>query len=67
MGVDVDFAVSSYDDPNEFLDLVGDLLAQNETKNNLILGGLAMGLKKNLRAYSETMPLMALVRDGLEI
>lgn len=63
MGVDVDFAVSSYDDPNEFLDLVGDLLAQNETKNNLILG-LAMGLKKNLRAYSETMPLMALVRDG---
>ncbi len=63
MGQGVDFAVSSYDDPNEFLDLVGDLLAQNETKNNLILG-LAMGLKKNLHAYGETMPLMALVRDG---
>lgn len=63
MGQGVEFSVISYDDPNEFLDLVGDLLAQNETKNNLILG-LAMGLKKNLHAYGEAMPLMALVRDG---
>jgi predicted GNAT family acetyltransferase len=63
VGQGVDFAVSSYDDPNEFLSLVENLLAQNETKNNLILG-LAMGLKKNLRAYGEALPLMALVRDG---
>lgn len=63
MGQPMNFLVSSYDDPNEFLQLVGDLLAQNETKNNLILG-LAVRLKQNLRSFGEASPLMALVQDG---
>ena len=59
----MNFFVNSYDEPNEFLRLVGDLLAQNETKNNLILG-LALRLKQNLRSFGEARPLMALVQDG---
>ena len=63
MGQPMNFLVSSYDDPNEFLRLVGDLLAQNETKNNLILG-LAVRLKQDLQSFGEARPLMALVQDG---
>ena len=59
----MNFLVSSYDDPNEFLRLVGELLAQNETKNNLVLG-LALRLKQDLQAFGQVRPLMALVRDG---
>ncbi len=58
----MNFFVNSYDDPNEYLGLVGELLAQNETKNNLILG-LALRLKQDLQAFGETRPLMALVQD----
>ena len=62
MGQPMNFFVNSYDDPNEYLGLVGELLAQNETKNNLILG-LALRLKQDLQAFGETRPLMALVQD----
>jgi predicted GNAT family acetyltransferase len=62
MGQGVNFVVSSHDDPNEFLELAGDLLAQDETKNNLILG-LALRLKQDLQAFGQARPLMALVRD----
>lgn len=58
----MNFFVNSYDDPNEFLRLVGELLAQNETKNNLILG-LALRLKQDLQAFGQARPLMSLVRD----
>lgn len=58
----MNFFVNSYDDPNEFLGLVGELLAQNETKNNLILG-LALRLKQDLQAFGQASPLMALVRE----
>ena len=58
----MNFFVNSYDDPHEFLRLVGELLARYETKNNLILG-LALRLKQDSQAFGQARPLMALARD----
>lgn len=58
----MNFFVNSYDESHEFLRLVGELLARDETKNNLILG-LALRLKQDSQAFGQARPLMALVRD----
>lgn len=49
-----------FENANEFLEHTLQVLAGNETRNNLILG-LALRLKNDPHAYSEQEPLMAIV------
>jgi len=52
-----------YQNPDDFLDRTLETLAQDETRNNLILG-LALRLKENPQAYGDLSPLMVSVSDG---
>lgn len=56
------YTVTEFSLASEFLKACQDILAENETQNNLILG-LSLRLKEDLHAYGEAMPLLCLVRD----
>lgn len=57
------FKVEYFNDSSAFIEQVSDTWEKDETRNMLILG-VATQLKKNIHAYGEQRPLMALVYDG---
>jgi len=56
------YQVDFFEDSAAFFEQVSHLLEQDETRNSLILG-IVSQLTKNIHAYGEQSPLMALVRD----
>lgn len=56
------YQVEFFEDSTAFFGQVSHLLEQDETRNSLILG-IVSQLTKNIHAYGEQSPLMALVRD----
>lgn len=54
--------VQFHENAQDFLDVTLNSLAEDETKNNLVLG-IALRLREDLHAFGEQMPLMVTVMD----